>query len=83
MAKNRIESGTDGTLIAAKMATPQAADHVVANATAPMRSTMNEDTSLPSARDAQNSESASVATSSGASSRNRTSQLDTPSSAAT
>ncbi len=69
MAKHRIASGTDGTLIAARMATPQAADQVVANATAPMRSTMNEDTSRPSARDAQNSERASVATSSDASSR--------------
>jgi hypothetical protein len=69
MAKPTIESGTDGTLIAARMAKPQAADQVVANVTAPMRSTMNEDTSRPSARDAQNSESASVATSSGASSR--------------
>ena len=64
-----MASGTEGTLIAAMIATPHAADQVTANRTAPMRSTMNDETRRPRARAAQNSERARVATSSGASSR--------------
>src|SRR3954471_5641296 len=78
-----IESGSDGAATAPPMATPIDTMHTIGNRRWSNRSEIADDSSRPSVAPAQTSDSASVAVASGAGSRYRTSQLDTPISAAT
>src|SRR6478672_10713553 len=82
-ANRAIETGSDGTTIAPARATDRRVAQVVVNRTWSNRSAITEDTSRPMARPAQKSDSPRVAVLSGAGSRNRTSQLETPISEAT
>src|SRR4051812_13851858 len=83
MAKQAIATGIVGASSEATIATPAPVVQGTAYRTAPTRSATKDDTNRPSASPAQNSDSASVACATGAASRYRTSQLETPISAAT
>src|SRR5512144_1953025 len=78
-----IDAATDGTTTAANVATPAIVIATVVNRRWSNRSEIRAETSRPSANPAQNSDKAPVAVPSGTLSRNRTSQFDTPTSAAT
>ena len=82
-AKSAIDRGRDGTNTAATRAHDATLMHAVANARWSKRSAIRADTRRPSANPPQKSERLVVASVSGAASRNRTSQLETPTSDAT
>src|SRR5688500_7266916 len=82
-ANRPIEIGSDGTRTAPISAAPRASAQASVNLRWSKRSAYLADTSRPTAIPAQYSVSASVAVARGAGSRNRTSQLDTPTSDAT
>ena len=82
-ANSAIESSTDGAKIAPMSATEVAAEAAAVNRTWSKRSASRDETSRPSVRPAQKSDSAVVATLNGAGSRKRTSQFETPTSDAT
>src|SRR5664280_1790354 len=82
-AKAAIDSGSDGTSTAAATSTAMANALAMVNRRWSNLSAMADETRRPTVRPAQYSDSARVAVVSGAGSRNRTSQLETPISQAT
>jgi hypothetical protein len=82
-ANRAIDNGSDGTRIAASSDTDIAAVHTRVNRRWSNRSASRAPTSRPTVSPPHSRDRAPVATSSGARSRKRTSQLETPPSDAT